>query len=185
MHYSEGNYHNLIITSLNHLPPIYTQIITMRDVERAASRAHVYAWQIYSLTLRLETSDVGCATEVGAVCNGVTDADGTKWNIQGCIIEYLYCDSLDVYCSVAKCRLNGGSFASCWAQPFYDPPSVVCSKTSDEQTPSSNDNMITFQLLPQQSLGLSWIKTRNQTILKKIFTWPWFPASRCVLCWCW
>jgi hypothetical protein len=72
--------------------------------------------------IALETSDVGCATELDAVCN-----EGT---IQGCIIGYPYGDNSDVICSIAKCRVNGGSFVSCLAQPFYDPP-------------SGNGNMIT------------------------------------------
>lgn len=42
--------------------------------------------------IALEANDVGCATEIDTVCNGVTDANGTEWNIQGCIVGYPYGD---------------------------------------------------------------------------------------------
>ena len=92
----------------------------------------------------LETSGVDCAIEIDAVCNGVTDADGTNWNIQGCIVGYPYGDSSDILCSVAKCRVDGGSFATCWSQPFYAQPAAVdaSQEAAADQIPSSEGFLI-------------------------------------------
>ena len=92
----------------------------------------------------LETSGVDCAIEIDAVCNGVTDVDGTNWNIQGCIVGYPYGDSSDILCSVAKCRVDGGSFATCWSQPFNaQQPSVDASQeVPANQTPISEGFLI-------------------------------------------
>ncbi len=142
MHYSEGNYHDY---DHHFLQSSTTDTYSNNyDAGSMCGESCKPSTCVCMTNIFLETSDVGCATEVDAVCNGVTDADGTKWNIQGCIIGYPYGDSSDVLCSVAKCRVNGGSFASCWAQPFYEPPSVDSSQEmSDEQPPSSNGNIIT------------------------------------------
>lgn len=68
----------------------------------------------------LETSSIDCATELNAVCNGVIDADGTQWNIMGCIYGYPQVLSSEAVCSLAACRVGGGSIASCFAQPFHN-----------------------------------------------------------------
>ena len=123
MHYSEGDHHDgSMMCGVNCQP---STCVCMSNIF-------------------LETSGVDCAIEIDAVCNGVTDVDGTNWNIQGCIVGYPYGDSSDVLCSVAKCRVDGGSFATCWSQPFNaQQPSVDASQeAAADQIPSSEGFLI-------------------------------------------
>lgn len=70
-----------------------------------------------------------CAAELNAVCNGVTGADGTEFNIEGCVhvdeVEYYK----DLYCSFAECAaVNGGTYGSCGCT-FYQ---MSCDKYKDD-----------------------------------------------------
>jgi hypothetical protein len=53
-----------------------------------------------------------CATELNAVCNNVTAADGTVFTIKGCVdvyADFYY----NIYCSYAECVVDGGSKEEC------------------------------------------------------------------------
>ena len=77
---------------------------------------------------------VECASEIDAVCNGVTDANGTEWTIQGCITDYPQYPGyqeyfINVFCPFAKCIVDGGTFGSCWCQGYK----THCEKFGDER----------------------------------------------------
>lgn len=66
---------------------------------------------------------IECVSPINALCNGVTDANGTKWEIEGCIRDYpgypdyqLY--SKTVYCEFANCFADGGTYGSCYCQMY-------------------------------------------------------------------
>lgn len=65
----------------------------------------------------------GLADGRNAICNGVTDANGTKWEFEGCYRDYpgypdhqLYAKT--VYCGISKCLVDGGSYATCICQAY-------------------------------------------------------------------
>ena len=62
------------------------------------------------------------AAPFNAICNGVTDANGTKWGFEGCFRDYpdypdyqLYAKTL--YCNVAKCVVDKESYG-CYCQVY-------------------------------------------------------------------
>eukprot|EP00571_Detonula_confervacea_P010714 CAMPEP_0172297146 /NCGR_PEP_ID=MMETSP1058-20130122/277_1 /TAXON_ID=83371 /ORGANISM="Detonula confervacea, Strain CCMP 353" /LENGTH=362 /DNA_ID=CAMNT_0013006261 /DNA_START=20 /DNA_END=1108 /DNA_ORIENTATION=- len=57
-----------------------------------------------------------CASELNAVCNGVTAADGTEFTIEGCVNYPDYYTNL--YCPFAACIVGGGASESCGCS-FY------------------------------------------------------------------
>ena len=65
----------------------------------------------------------GLADGRNAICNGVTDANGTKWEFEGCYRDYpgypdhqLYAKT--VYCGISKCLVDGGSYGTCICQAY-------------------------------------------------------------------
>jgi hypothetical protein len=57
-----------------------------------------------------------CAAELNAVCQGVVDASGKTWGIEGCVNYPDYYNNL--YCPYAKCLIDGGTKGSCGCE-FY------------------------------------------------------------------
>lgn len=59
------------------------------------------------------------------ICNGiVTDANGKQWGFEGCYRDYpdypdlqLYLKT--VYCELAKCLADGGSYGPCYCQGYH------------------------------------------------------------------
>ena len=65
-----------------------------------------------------------CGAPLNAICNGVTDANGNKWGFEGCYRDYpdypdlqLYLKT--VYCELAKCLADGGSYGPCYCQGYH------------------------------------------------------------------
>jgi hypothetical protein len=63
------------------------------------------------------------AVAQNAICNGVTDANGKKWEFEGCIRDYpgypdyqLYTKSN--YCGISKCLVDGGLYGACICQAY-------------------------------------------------------------------
>jgi hypothetical protein len=64
------------------------------------------------------------AVPLNAICNGVTDANGKKWGIEGCIRDYPGYPDYQLYyttmnCELAKCFVDGGTEVSCYCQMFH------------------------------------------------------------------
>ena len=78
-------------------------------------------------------SGVACASEIDDVCNGVTDASGITWTINGCIGRpddpYYQEYFINIYCPFAECIVDGGTFASCWCQVYK----THCQKYGNER----------------------------------------------------
>lgn len=65
------------------------------------------------------------ALQVNDICNGVTDANGKKWGIEGCIRDYPGYPNYQLYyktfnCDLAKCFVDGGTEVSCYCQMFQN-----------------------------------------------------------------
>ena len=65
------------------------------------------------------------AVPLNAICNGVADANGTKWGFEGCVKDYpgypdyqVYAKTL--YCNLANCLVDtaNASYGSCYCQAF-------------------------------------------------------------------
>ena len=74
------------------------------------------------------------ADTVNDICNGVTDANGTKWGIEGCIRDYPGYPDYQLYyttnvCNLAKCFVDGGTEISCYCQNFH----TLCDMFGDGQ----------------------------------------------------
>jgi len=61
-----------------------------------------------------------CAAELNAVCNKVTDVNGTVWTIDGCTGNTKYYRK--AWCPFAECIVNGGTYGTCYCK-FYE---TVC-----------------------------------------------------------
>lgn len=61
-----------------------------------------------------------CAAELNAVCNKVTDVNGTVWTIDGCTGDTKYYRK--AWCPFAECIVNGGTYGTCYCK-FYE---TVC-----------------------------------------------------------
>lgn len=88
----------------------------------------------YSGDFAQEQPDTKCIAELDAVCEGIPDADGKEWTIQGCIPDYpLYPKYQDyivtVYCPMAKCMVDGGTTGSCACQGYK----TNCEKFGNER----------------------------------------------------
>lgn len=59
-----------------------------------------------------------CAAELHAVCNGLTDANGTTWDITGCVSYAEYYENL--YCPYAACLVEGGTRGTCGCTFYMD-----------------------------------------------------------------
>ncbi len=73
-----------------------------------------------------------CATSFNDLCIGITDANGKIWGFEGCYRDYPdYPDfqayHKTIYCDVAKCFVNGGSYGSCYCQLFH----TLCEEFGD------------------------------------------------------
>ena len=74
-----------------------------------------------------------CTSEIDTICNGVTDADGTEWSIQGCIPDYPQYPGyqeyfMNLFCPFSNCVVDGGTLGSCRCQMFK----TNCEKFGDE-----------------------------------------------------
>ena len=70
------------------------------------------------------TGMVDSADVVNNICNGLTDTNGKKWGIEGCIRDVpdypdyqLYYTTM--YCDNAKCYVDGGTEGSCGCHTFH------------------------------------------------------------------
>lgn len=68
-----------------------------------------------------------CAAELNAVCNKVTDVNGTTWSIAGCVGNVKYYRK--VWCPFAECIVNGGTYATCYCEMYQ----TVCDIYGDRQ----------------------------------------------------
>lgn len=64
-----------------------------------------------------------CAVPLNAICNGVTDVNGKQWGFEGCYRDYPDYPDLQLYfktayCEIARCYIDGGSYASCYCQVY-------------------------------------------------------------------
>ena len=69
----------------------------------------------------LSEDPVGCFTSINAVCNGVTDANGKTWKLEGCYRDYpgypnYQAYRIAPYCELAKCIVDGGTEYACSCQ---------------------------------------------------------------------
>ena len=96
-----------------------------------------------------------CAAPINAICNGVTDANGTKWGFEGCYRDYpdypdLQLYTRTVYCELAKCVVDGGTYGSCYCQVYHS----LCELFGDvrmyhvSQNKSPIQPFAIFELLP-------------------------------------
>ena len=65
-----------------------------------------------------------CAASFSDMCNGVTDANGTKWTFEGCYRDYPDYPDFTMYhrimyCDTTKCYVEGGSYGSCNCQMIH------------------------------------------------------------------
>ncbi len=68
-----------------------------------------------------------CAVEINAVCNKVTDVNGTIWTLGGCVGDMKYYRK--VICPFAKCIVEGGTYGTCYCQQYQ----TVCDIYGDRQ----------------------------------------------------
>ena len=68
-----------------------------------------------------------CAAEINAVCNKVTDVNGTIWTLDGCVGNLKYYRK--VICPFAKCIVEGGTYGTCYCQQYQ----TVCDIYGDRQ----------------------------------------------------
>lgn len=65
-----------------------------------------------------------CFVPYNGICNEVPDANGKRWNFEGCIRDYPGYPDYQLYirmttCGISKCIANGGTYGSCLCQLFH------------------------------------------------------------------
>ena len=64
------------------------------------------------------------AAAFNSICNGYTDVDGNTWTLEGCFPNYPGYPGVqdyvkNVYCPLAKCFVDGGSYGSCYCEACH------------------------------------------------------------------
>lgn len=83
------------------------------------------------------------AIEFDAICTGYMDKNGKNWTFEGCVNEY-YKDIpghleyvKGMYCRIAKCSIEGGTYGACYCQLYHD----ACLINGDERPFNVSENV--------------------------------------------
>ena len=89
----------------------------------------------FCATLGSRFTYYAAAVELNAICNGYNDSNGNNWTFEGCTPDHykgipgLLDYARTIYCGIAQCAVEGGTYGSCYCQ-WYD---FLCQTYGDER----------------------------------------------------